>query len=573
MSARDHNPAHDALLRDSDAGGFAAMAPQTRTHSQASQRAHYRTPAQTEFHRSDRGNVTLLFGGLTTAHERLFSALLESRGFRVRVISTPELEDYRLGRTFANNGFCNPLYFTAGSLLRTLREEERNGLSHEQVCASFVYVTSRSCGPCRLGFYEQEYRNVLRNAGYHGLRVLSFSDTVSLRSGSRSEGLPFDVHFYTGLFGALMLGDVLNDLANRIRPYEIVPGSTDAVWENCIAHACGKLRTRPRWNAWMERLLPVPCRAPLEIAGRVLTWIMDVRTLRILLHARAQFQALGVDCALSRPVVKIIGEFWAQTTIGDGNFRAHRFLESHGAEVVVEPVTTWVLYLLFEARQCTRFAMQRIRLAGPDNPRRCLRLTAKYLRLAALRVAEMALRAKYNVMRACFRSVPDRLPSIFTLANLAKEYYNPMLLGGESHMEVGKTLYYTQCKRAHMVLSLKPFGCLPSGMSDGVQPLVRARHPELLQLSVETSGEGCTNAQSRMLMVLDVARQRAEEEIRRAWEVLERLPRPLSALIRRRWTRQGTLCAAPLQRHAASQAAQRLWSAMSVVILLWRKRS
>jgi predicted nucleotide-binding protein (sugar kinase/HSP70/actin superfamily) len=224
--------------------------------------------------------------------------------------------------------------------------------------------------------------------------------------------------------------------------------------------------------------------------------------------------------------VKLIGEFWAQTTIGDGNFHAHRFLERHGAEVVVEPVTVWMLYLLFEADQKLRLRLQQLRHNRGRGPSAMAGVALQALGLTGqallLRLAELFARLKYNLIRLCFNGIPDPLPGVYTFAALARNYYNPALLGGESHMEVGKTLYYTAIKRVHMVASLKPFGCMPSGMSDGVQPLLRAHHPDTLFLSIETSGEGSTNAQSRMLMVLSTARERALREYADALQKSER---------------------------------------------------
>ena len=52
-----------------------------------------------------------------------------------------------------------------------------------------------------------------------------------------------------------------------------------------------------------------------------------------------------------KPIVKITGEFWAQTTEGDGNFNMFRFLESEGAQVMVEPIGTWIMYLMHQAKQ------------------------------------------------------------------------------------------------------------------------------------------------------------------------------------------------------------------------------
>ena len=52
-----------------------------------------------------------------------------------------------------------------------------------------------------------------------------------------------------------------------------------------------------------------------------------------------------------KPMVKVTGEFLAQTTEGDGNFHMFQFLEREGAEVMVEPIATWVTYLLYRPSQ------------------------------------------------------------------------------------------------------------------------------------------------------------------------------------------------------------------------------
>jgi hypothetical protein len=63
-----------------------------------------------------------------------------------------------------------------------------------------------------------------------------------------------------------------------------------------------------------------------------------------------------------------------------------------------------------------------------------------------------------------------------------------------------------------MVLSLKPFGCMPSTQSDGVQAAVMEHHKDMIFLPIETSGEGEINAHSRVQMALGNARARARQE-------------------------------------------------------------
>jgi hypothetical protein len=64
-----------------------------------------------------------------------------------------------------------------------------------------------------------------------------------------------------------------------------------------------------------------------------------------------------------------------------------------------------------------------------------------------------------------------------------------------------------------MVISVKAFGCMPSsGVSDGVQSLVTARHPDAIFCAIETTGDGAVSVQSRVLMDLFKARQKAQKE-------------------------------------------------------------
>src|SRR3954471_23720799 len=68
-----------------------------------------------------------------------------------------------------------------------------------------------------------------------------------------------------------------------------------------------------------------------------------------------------------------------------------------------------------------------------------------------------------------------------------------------------------------MVISIKPFGCMPSsGVSDGVQSLITARYPEAIFTAIETTGDGEVNVQSRIQMDLFKARKKAEEEYQAA---------------------------------------------------------
>jgi hypothetical protein len=141
----------------------------------------------------------------------------------------------------------------------------------------------------------------------------------------------------------------------------------------------------------------------------------------------------------------------------------------------------------------------------------------------ALRKKLMAVGAGEKMWYYLYHRVIDHLGGIThhlvpqpELAELAHPFYNQFARGGEGHLEVGKNVYYTVHKLCHMVLALKPFGCMPSSQSDGVQSAVINKFKDMIFLPIETSGEGEVNAHSRVQMALGEAKVKAKAEFEEA---------------------------------------------------------
>jgi predicted nucleotide-binding protein (sugar kinase/HSP70/actin superfamily) len=217
-----------------------------------------------------------------------------------------------------------------------------------------------------------------------------------------------------------------------------------------------------------------------------------------------------VDRLRVKPVVKITGEFWAQLTEGDGNFGMFQFLEGEGAQVLVEPISTWVAYLL-RLEWAMRNERNRVRRRGEFAARWKARLSAAREEMLFDGTQALWSRAFSRIARRAGGLTPS-LPDQRKLAKIAAPFFHELAQGGEGHMEVAKSIYYTEKKLCHMILGLKPFGCMPSTQSDAVQARVVSAFPEMLYLPVETSGEGAIHAYSRVQMVLSEARARARRE-------------------------------------------------------------
>jgi predicted nucleotide-binding protein (sugar kinase/HSP70/actin superfamily) len=478
-----------------------------------------------QFRKSERPNTTLLVSGLTQAHDYLVKAALQGIGYKVEVIDCPDNEALRYGKEFGNRGQCNPTYFTVGNLVKFLTERGRSeGLSSREVVDRYVFLTAGACGPCRFGMYATEYRKALRDAGFDGFRVMLFQQKGGLKQATGEEaGLEMNPKFFLGLLKAIVAGDVINGMGYRMRPFEVEPGATD------------------RAIAYTKKLVH-----DALIEGR--------SVLAALWKGKQEFAKVKCDWTRPAPRVSIIGEFWAMTTEGDGNYQLQRFLEQEGAECDIQFVTNWILFMLWEGRYDTKL---RAELRGIDEARKGLKNVSIGKKLAGLFVADLAIRAAFHTFGACIGYYGYKLPDMDEIAETAHKYYDNNVRGGEGHMEVGKFILNVLHNKAHMTLSVKPFGCMPSsGVSDGVQSMITGLYPQSIFCAIETSGDGKVNVQSRVQMFLFKARLAAQKEYAELLEKLGVTAEQVTAFMERhpRW-------ASPLHRAphgAAGTAADRL---------------
>jgi predicted nucleotide-binding protein (sugar kinase/HSP70/actin superfamily) len=486
----------------------------------------FQRPVERAFTAEERDKVTILFGGLTWKHEALIRAVFQGCGYKCEIVPCPDVPAFQIGKEYGNNGQCNPTYFTVGNLVQYLQKLEAQGMPRQDIINNYVFFTAGSCGPCRFGMYEAEYRFALQNAGFDGFRVLLFQQQEGIKAASGEPGLKFTVDFGMGMLNALHLGDAMNEIAYQIRPYEITRGETDRAYSQSMDQLVRLLRDRKPFEilesapSWAKDYLSRPekkkLKNTLNTLGKIRENLYGDVFMDTLEEVRNRLNRVEVDRLRVKPIVKITGEFWAQTTEGDGNFHMFEFLEREGAQVLVEPIATWVAYLLNQAKAISarkksveehhnRFQSWELhKILGREK-----RYGSKWLMLT---FGEAMWAHFYHRIIDLLGGTTHRLVSQKELAKLAGPFYNRFARGGEGHLEVGKNVYYTIHHMCHMVLALKPFGCMPSSQSDGVQSAVINKFKDMIFLPIETSGEGEVNAHSRVQMALGEAKAKAKAE-------------------------------------------------------------
>jgi predicted nucleotide-binding protein (sugar kinase/HSP70/actin superfamily) len=491
---------------------------------------HYRRAQERPFTAEERRSTTILFGGLTQKHEAFIRAVFRGGGYRFENLPVPTRQSFQLGKEYCNNGLCNPNYFTAGNLIRFLHELELSGLTRQEILDRYVYFTPADCGPCRFGMYESEYRQALQNAGFGGFRVITFKNSTVFGTGCDEPGLKFTADMGFGIFNAIILADLLYEIAYNIRPYEIDAGSTDEAVAECVDWLSDFLSHRVHFeidDVLPDRLLTKlegrrAFRIILQTVGKFRRHLYSPEYRQLLWRCAKRLDQVKVDRLRPKPVVKVVGEFYSHFSENDANYNMFHFLESEGAQVGVDSLTNLILYWLYKAK------LNHLRRVGlrpkHQNPRfwqvtrRLANVWESHKKPLLFWFGDRLYTRQYHRTGKHLGGFGHPLIEQRELARLARSYYNPLTRGGEGHLEVGKSIYCTREHLCHMVLSLKPFGCMPSTQSDGVMAAVTSHYDDLLFVSVETSGDGDINAFSRVQMALADAKKQARAEFDKAIE-------------------------------------------------------
>ena len=487
-------------------------------------RTHYHRIEERPFTADERSETTILVGNLTPKHETLLRAVFQRNGFRIASLPEPTKKSFRTGKEYCNNGVCNPVYYTAGTLIRYLKELEATGLSRDEIKEKYVYLTLSDCGPCRFGMYESEYRQALQNAGFDGFRVITTQLNKASRTGGKKPGLDFTTDQWFGIVNAIIVSDLLYGISYRLRPYEVHPGETNQAVDDCIVMLERFLRTRPHFE--LPDRVPVFIYRMLIRMPRLAKWVNAIGKFYdhfygkdygdVLNKCRDRLCHVPVDRTTPRPVAKIVGEFYSHLSESDANYKMFEFLEGEGAEVAVGSIGGVLLYWFYKSRRgfLERRGLDPLYpdIRGWQLVRRFRNWKAFIKKPLIFYLIDQVALWQYQRLNRALGGLARPLTPQPDLAKASASYYRVLTRGGEGHLEVAEAIHCTRHHECDMVLSLKPFGCMPSTQSDGVMATVVSHHDDMLFASIETTGDSDINAYSRVQMVLSDAQRRATLE-------------------------------------------------------------
>ncbi len=279
---------------------------------------------------------TCLIPEMNRMGSHLLAANFRSFGLRAKVLDTFKGMD--LGMAHTSGKECFPCQITMGDILHFMKQESaRLGSAFDS--DAYIYFMPEADGPCRFGMYNKYQRIVLDSfPGFSGLRIgaLTTEDGYSL-DGIIEEERVADLR--KSSYVALVLGDILDRLLWRVRPYEKEIGLADLVIEKCLAFMEDVFE---RYGQGLQFG---------QIFARLEAVVKEVKTV--------------VDPGIPpKPLIGMVGEIYLRTHV-KANQDVIRMLEKHGAEVVNASVSEWVNFTSYEhyrsAKTGLRFSLKQLK--------------------------------------------------------------------------------------------------------------------------------------------------------------------------------------------------------------------
>src|SRR5260370_2155087 len=93
-----------------------------------------------------------------------------------------------------------------------------------------------------------EWPLAVRNAGLDGFRGLLFQQSGGLSQSDAEAGLEMNIDFFLGILNSLNCGDVMNEVAYALRPFEVNAGETDRILDESRDYLHEGFRKKRPWK-------------------------------------------------------------------------------------------------------------------------------------------------------------------------------------------------------------------------------------------------------------------------------------------------------------------------------------
>lgn len=284
---------------------------------------------------------TILAPQMAPIQFRMIAPIAHKFGYNMVLLERASKDDIETGLKYVNNDACYPAIIVIGQLIGAFT----SGRYDPDTSAVLITQTG---GMCRATNYAGLLRKGLADAGYPQIPVVA----VSAQGLEENPGFKLTLPLVHNVIKAIYLGDLLQKLVLRTRPYEAEPGSVQALYEKWDA-ICRRY-FGPQWeNEGIDSFghdsgdhsgaLSVGERLGYTLSDDVWKSYGKLNYRKIIRHMVAEFDALPLRDIPRRPRVGLVGEILVKFQ-PDANNNAVSVIEDEGCEAVLPGLAQFFLY-------------------------------------------------------------------------------------------------------------------------------------------------------------------------------------------------------------------------------------
>lgn len=393
----------------------------------------------------------ILVPGMLPLHFSLMQAALASCGYKVEVLQDTGREVIETGLKYVNNDICYPALLVIGQLLHALESGKYN---LEQT----ALMITQTGGGCRASNYIYLLHKALEKAGLSNIPVIS----LNVSGLEKQPGFHLNASMLRKFLAALIYGDALMYLSNKIRPYEVIQGTTDALAQKWLAKlsdafANGKAQALSNMKKLTKALASEFAKVPI----------------------------------VNRPKTKvgIVGEIYIKyAALGNNNLE--KFLQKQDCEYMLPGVLNFVMY-------CVDTYLTDYKLYG-----------GSFLKYGANKGAMWYLKHLESILHSALDTAPFSAPATYEETKAMVKG----VIGYGNNMGEGWLLTAEMLELVHSgytnIICAQPFGCLPNhiagrGMINKIKEI--ADEANILALDYDASASK-VNQENRIKLMLATAK-------------------------------------------------------------------
>ena len=403
------------------------------------------------FTKEMRKNYTILCPQMSPIHFELLEPAFNASGYNLQVLPNDNKQAVDVGLKYVNNDACYPSLMVVGQIMEAI-------LSGKYDTDKIAVIISQTGGGCRASNYIGFIRRALKKAGYGNIPVIS----INLSGLEDNPGFKLTPKLILrGIYGAIF-GDIFMKCVYRLRPYEAVPGSVNAMHR--------------KWVKVCQDFLSngYPSRRKFKHLCREIIGDFD-----------NNIELLDIK----KPRVGVVGEILVKFLPAANNYLVD-LLESEGAEAVVPDLLDFLLYCFYNQN----FKVEK--LGFEKKKATTANLGIKALEWFRAPATEAFAASKHFTPPAKIQDLGKMASDIVSLGNQT----------GEGWFLTGEMLELIHSGAPNIVCT-QPFACLPNHVvGKGVIKELRRRYPESNIVAIDFDpGASEVNQLNRLKLMLSTA--------------------------------------------------------------------